>query len=180
MAALAPLLVAPEGSPTDPPVLPTPVRQRLLNLVNTEPGINKTSLCGRLGVAWGTVAYHVEVLACAGLIEVKPEGREANLFPRGLADSRRRLLLALRAPDAQLVLGAVGAVRQSSLLELSRRIGLSRKVVRRHLAQLQAAGLVQDKGTRRPRYALAEAVRPQQSLPFLAFGPHPLEAPAVH
>lgn len=162
----------------------SPTRQRLLALVAEQPGINKSRLCTRLGVAWGTVAYHVHILASAGLVDVESVGREVNLFPRGLAEGQRRLLKALRDPAAVQVVEALGAVREASLQGLSTQLGLSRKVVRRHLAQLLAAGLVQDKGTRRARYALVASPRPigndrgpaRFSTPpagLLGFGPSP-------
>lgn len=119
-----------------------------------KPGINKSALCGELGVAWGTVAYHIGVLADAGLVEVEAAGREANLFPKGLAGHRRRMLVALRQPEARQVFGAVAAVREISLRDLCLRLGMSRKTVRRHVTQLLQAGLVEDKGSRRPRYAV--------------------------
>ncbi|MFA5944450.1 MAG: winged helix-turn-helix domain-containing protein [Candidatus Thermoplasmatota archaeon] len=149
------------------------MRERLLALVHEQPGINKSALCGRLGIAWGTVSYHVTILADAGLVDVEAEGRETNLFPRGLAEGRRRLLRVLREPMAQQVLGALGLVREGGLHELSAQLGQSRKIVRRHLSQLLAAGLVQDKGTRRPRYALAASPRlgPVGPMPLLAFAP---------
>lgn len=147
-------------SPAEVPTGLSPTRQRLLALVAAHPGINKSRLCDGLGVAWGTVAYHVHILANAGLVDVEAVGREVNLFPRGLSESQRRLLKALREPAALQVLEALGTVRETGLQELSTQLGVSRKVVRRHLAQLLEAGVIQDKGTRRARYALAGAPRP--------------------
>ena len=149
----------------------SPTRQRLLALVAAQPGINKSRLCAGLGVAWGTVAYHVHILATSGLIDVEAVGREVNLFPRGLSESQRRLLKALREPTALQVVEALGLVRETGLQDLSAQLGVSRKVVRRHLAQLLQAGLVQDKGTRRARYALVAAPRPHAPAGLTVYGP---------
>lgn len=137
----------------DSGLLEASVRDRLLRLVNETPGLNKSALCESLGVAWGTVAYHTRILAAAGLIDSEAHGREVFLFPPGLDGAVRRRARALRMPEADRVLAALSRVREASLLEVSRMAGLSRKVVRRRLQELMDAGLVQDKGSRRSRYA---------------------------
>jgi DNA-binding transcriptional ArsR family regulator len=157
----------------------SPTRQRLLALVAAQPGINKSRLCAGLGVAWGTVAYHVHILATAGLVEVEAVGREVNLFPRGLSEGQRRLLKVLREPTALQVVEALGLVRETGLQDLSAQLGVSRKIVRRHLVQLLEAGLVQDKGTRRARYALVASPRPHASAGLIVYGPAPALAVGV-
>jgi predicted transcriptional regulator len=146
-----------------------PVRDRLLRLVNDRPGLNKSALCAHLGVAWGTVAYHTRILSAAGLLDSEAHGREVFLFPPSLDGGVRRRVRALRMPESDRVLQALSSVREASLLELSRLAGLSRKVVRRRLQELMDAGLVQDKGTRRSRYAATRPGAPP-------FGARPPEA----
>lgn len=160
-SAQALVLEGPASFPSTPPAdLPDrSVRDRLLQLVHHAPGLNKSDLRAHLGVAWGTVAYHVRVLTAAGLIEAEPRGRDVFLFPRGLCDVTRLQARALRTPEASRVLAALADVREASLVELSERAGLSRKVVRRRLQELVGAGLVQDKGLRRSRYVAAPAVQ---------------------
>jgi DNA-binding transcriptional ArsR family regulator len=146
-----------------------PVRDRLLDLVAGQPGINKSDACRHLGVAWGTVSYHVRILAAAGQVTVESVGREASIFPAGTPEARRKALRALLEDDARLVLGILGRVREGSLLDLAVLAQRSRKVVRRHLRALVAAGLVQERGLGRPRYALrADLAPPRPSVALVS------------
>jgi len=150
------------------------VRDRLLGLIAARPGINKISACQTLGVAWGTISYHVDRLRRTGRIEVEHVGRDAALFPVGMSPSLKRSSLALREDAARRLLGVLAQWRQGSLGELSRALGVSRKVGRRLILDLVAAGLLANQRTAgRPRYVLQRSEAPAQarSLP-----PRPMAA----
>jgi predicted ArsR family transcriptional regulator len=155
------VLMAPR-SPPEPSQPGSSVRQRLLAVVRESPGISKSDACVRLGVAWGTVAHHVSRLCRDGLLEVEAVGRRVALFSAGTAAGERRSAPLLRDAHAACVLRLLADERQASLCEVGRALAVSRKVARRVLRGLLAAGLVENTAAGRPRYMLSSRdwVRP--------------------
>jgi Fic family protein len=73
-------------------------------------------------------------------------------FPPDLHDKRMRWLAALRKPDALAILGLLDSERQLTITSAARATGLSARVARSRLDELVAAGIMQDTGSRRPRF----------------------------
>ena len=140
------------------------VRDRLLALVHSDPGISKSELCRSLGIAWGTASYHVQILERAGLLELQRVGRAKALFPADLGEQFRVALVCKRAREGQLVLETLRRVPQATQRDLAVWLGVSRKVVRRAIQSLLDAGLIADLSTGlvsgRPRYVLAQRLQP--------------------
>lgn len=149
------------------------VRDRLLHLVHDEPGLNKSEACSRLGVAWGTVSHHVARLERDGLLVREARGRDVLLFASGTGVGLRRSAPALRDELAARLLLVLGQRRQASLVEVAAALSVSRKVARRVVRSLQAAGLVHNQAPGRPRYTRAQpaAVAPRPVAPLVRLAP---------
>lgn len=129
-------------------------RDRLLQLIQHRPGLNKSALCAATGLAWGTVDYHLRMLARSGLVSSEVEGRVTRLFPAASNVRHQRLLLLLSEAPASRI---ASLLRQQPGLRngsLSQSLALSPKVVRRHLRRLVREGLVLQQGMHRPEYRL--------------------------
>ncbi|MCA1810596.1 MAG: ArsR family transcriptional regulator [Halobacteriales archaeon] len=127
-------------------------RVRIQAAVAASPGINVRQLCQRLDLAWSTVSYHLGVLRHRQAVHVTKDGRDLHLFAGDVPHGVRTALRVLRDDDAERVLGAVLANPNQGVYGLSASLGLSHKVVRKHLARLKDAGLVEKLGEYRPRY----------------------------
>ena len=128
--------------------------------VEAEPGIHVAQLADRTGLSWHTIAYHLRILQRQGLLQLDKDGRERRAFPVGLPPRHRQWLAALRIEPAAEVLRILLDDPRQSVPVLSRRMGYSEKVVRRHVANLAEAGLVQRHGQLRPVYELSRAAEP--------------------
>lgn len=127
-------------------------RGSILATVEEEPGIHMTVLAARSGLSWHATAYHVRILERLGLVESGRGGRDRRVFPAGLSASHRAALVAARTERALDVLRILLDVAPQGVATISRRMGCSPKVVRRAMAALQAAQLVQQSGSWRPTY----------------------------
>lgn len=127
-------------------------RVRIQEAVAASPGINVRQLCQGLDLAWSTVAYHLGVLRHRQAVHVTKDGRDLHLYAGDVPHGVRTALRVLRDDDAERVLAAVLANPNQGVYGLSANLGLSHKVVRKHLARLRDAGLVEKLGEYRPRY----------------------------
>lgn len=73
-----------QGAPPDPATLAAlavPARQRLLDLIENEPGTTPTLLAQTVGLSPATVHHHLQVLARAGLVELRRQGNRLRCHP---------------------------------------------------------------------------------------------------
>jgi predicted transcriptional regulator len=136
----------------------SPTRERLLDTIRSRPGINKSGLCTALGLAWGTVDYHLRVLVREGRVALRPEGRETRCFPGGLETGRRVVLAALADGSGSRIAFVLRHSPGQGVGELSQQLGLSSKVVRRRLLRMVEDGMLERVGKHRPRYSLGSQV----------------------
>ncbi|MEA3203513.1 MAG: hypothetical protein QOI63_1188 [Thermoplasmata archaeon] len=127
-------------------------RVRIQAAVAASPGINVRQLCHHLDLAWSTVAYHLGVLRHRQAVHVSKDGRDLHLFSGDVPQGVRTALRVLRDDDAERVLAAVLQTPNQGVYWLSAQLGLSHKVIRKHLTRLRDAGLVEKLGEYRPRY----------------------------
>lgn len=129
-------------------------RARLLALIHRQPGVHKSALCEATGLAWGTVDYHLRLLARGGLVSAQPAGRATRFFPALLVAREREQMAALAEAPASRIAALLRRSPGQGNQALSERLDLSSKVVRRHLLRLVREGLVEREGTHRPVYRL--------------------------
>ncbi|MHB8632845.1 MAG: ArsR family transcriptional regulator [Thermoplasmatota archaeon] len=132
-------------------------RDLVLGLVEREPGIHKSALKRELGLGWGTISYHLEMLRRRGAIKMRAQGRQVGVFPSRVPDGHMPWLAALREAVPQGILTRLAERPEARIDELSEDLGLSRRIVRRHLTDLTAQGLVRGPlGVSRNRFRLGE------------------------
>jgi len=128
------------------------------------PGIHMSEVQRELGLGWGTVAYHVQVLQSNGRIAVHRGGREARLFAAGVSHERMAWISATHNPVHASILEALGRTPGLRADDLAAGLALTPNAVRRHLSALGRQGLVGWKGVHGRRFF----VRAPQ---FTAIGP---------
>src|SRR5438552_16700813 len=75
-------------------LLDQPLRRRLLDIIESRPGIHASELCRSAGEPWGTVQYHLSLLHKGEMVTSVEAGRERRFFPSEV-DPRTAKLLAL-------------------------------------------------------------------------------------
>ncbi len=119
------------------------VRERLFELVKTEPGISPSELSSRLGVSWGTTIYHLDVLEQNRMLVSVKDGRYRRYFENGgAAADRREAVAVLRNAQTAAVAERVSMTPGLSQKDLAHAIGLSPQALHWHAARLLRAGIV--------------------------------------
>ncbi len=138
----------------------------MLRHILDKPGVNKSQMCIRFDIAWGTCTYHVEVLERTRRIRRVALGRQVHLFGASIDYVSAQRRSALLQPHARDVVLALGADRQSCVKDIMDRSHLSRRLVTNRLRELQKAGLVECYGDGRKRYRASPlACRLAQEIP---------------
>jgi predicted transcriptional regulator len=117
-------------------------RQVILNLLQQHPGLHKSELARALGLGWGTISYHLQVLCQTGAVQQMRRGRRLRLFPGGMDEKQMRLLCAMRQDVQNDILKALTFSPGAAAESLADELGLSRRLIRRHLASLEEDGIV--------------------------------------
>ncbi len=131
--------------------LENPVRARVHQLVQQNPGIHFQQVVRTVGIAEGNTSYHLRKLEELGLVTSKKAGGYTCYFEKGAVD--RRVMAALtqvRSPSTQAILQSVVARPGVTNAQLEVEHGLAKGTVSYHLAKLRKAGLIESKGGHRP------------------------------
>lgn len=128
-------------------------RARILAALRGQPGLNKSRLCGEVGLSWATVAYHLRVLERLGAVNLERHGRrDVACFAVGVPSRYRRMFATLLDANAARIMQALGHDRALGVTEISQQVHLSQATVRRQLARMRERGLVVKQGKLRPRF----------------------------
>jgi predicted transcriptional regulator len=124
-------------------LLEHPVRSRIHDAVQAEPGIHYQELSRRVGVAQGTLRHHLAALERGGVLRAVKGPRHTCYFAAGTTD-RHTLTAAplLRSDGARRVLLHAHAAPGLGTNELAAALGMSASTVHTHLKRLEAAGVV--------------------------------------
>lgn len=131
-------------------------RGQIVRVVTEDPGIHKSELCRTLRLAWGTISHHLHVLEKKGLVQSVTSGRNVHVFPPDVPSQHLPWLAMVRDDAGALIVEALAERPEAQVTDLTGRLGLSRKVVRRHLLALDEAGLVVRDGRHRAHYRIEE------------------------
>lgn len=127
-------------------------RERLTRLLERHPGLPLGEAARRLGIAWGTLSYHVRLMDARREIFVQRVGRRTLLYASAPPlDELPELRALLREPATRKVAIAVARGRAAGVNALIERTGESPRVVYHHLKRLIDAGLVTSAAPRRHR-----------------------------
>jgi predicted transcriptional regulator len=124
-------------------LLENPLRDDILEVVQTSPGISASELGRRLNCGWGTLVYHLTVLERMQLLSSAREGRHKRFFVQGRINYSDKGAVGLLAnPAARMVLDAIKDQPGLIQRDLSRHLNLSPGTVAWHVDRLHEAGLV--------------------------------------
>lgn len=130
-----------------------PMRRRLLDLIETHPGIHASELCREAGEPWATVQYHLSLLHKGEMVHAIDAGRERRFFPHDTEPAKARLLALLtqgRRPEIAAYIRANPGARQVDVCDA---LGISRKTFRNSVMPMMKEGLVSEKrGLQSNRY----------------------------
>lgn len=123
-------------------VLEHPVRQRILDLVEANPGLHYRALVRGVDKGKGTVEYHLRILEDHGYVRTHRAGGYVTYYPAGHSRDAMEAQSVLRSDTARKLLQAVLATPGATVAQLAERMGLSYGAVSHHVKRFEDAGLV--------------------------------------
>ncbi len=127
-------------------------REEILNLVRATQGLTKTELTQRIGLAWGTVHYHLRVLYNERHLIAKRHFGWHRIYTADRASEEMRSMTFMRLPVVNEIVDRVCKHPGVGIQALSGQMGLSRMIVRRHLMRLVEIGILERSEHYRPRF----------------------------
>lgn len=119
----------------------SPVRARIVQLVEATPGLSLQDLVHQLGLSRTAVARHTRRLAKEGRIRRIRSGR--RVLHVGMAhEGHPTILAAMRQRTARMVLESYQADPRMPVRELARRLDVTPKAIRWHVKRFRADGLL--------------------------------------
>lgn len=122
-------------------LLDNPLRQQLVQRIDSEPGIHHNALVREVGKGKGAVEHHLDKLVAGGLVLRHRGSGFTCYFPVG---TDRRVMPGFqvtKSEGARQILDAMGR-GVTGVRQLAAATGLSPSTVSHHLGRLRAAGLV--------------------------------------
>ena len=117
------------------------MRQRLTDLVGRRPGSSIRELADVLGIRRTAVVHHLRLLGRAGAVRSVRSGRRVLVFP-ARANPFEGLVGLLRLRAVQRIVEALRDEPGLSIRGTARRLGVTPRAVRYHVARLRDLGLV--------------------------------------
>jgi hypothetical protein len=118
-----------------------PVRRRVIELVQADPGIHLNELQRVALLGSGQTRYHVEVLVRCKILGRTRIGNREHLFPAFLGDQARRRMALLRHPAARRIKDALEPGAPMTLGALATEARLSLPSTSRWVSRMCAVGL---------------------------------------
>lgn len=123
-------------------LLEHPVRRRVMDQVEAQPGIHYQELLRAMGGGKGSLEHHLRKLEEGRLVRAVRGPRYTCYFPWSANAASRDEAPALKSDGARRVFAAVQAHPGITGQDLAARTGLSASSVSEHVSRLAAAGLV--------------------------------------
>jgi len=141
-----------------PEVLDLDVRRRIHAFVSESPGLHLREIQRRLGIALGTLRYHLRVLEDESFILAMRERNRKRYFATGMSPEERSAVAVLRAPGPRAVASYLLGHPGATIAELADATGRSKTSTRTYVELLRGGGLLApQRDTERGRYFLANS-----------------------
>lgn len=117
---------------------PQKLRDRVLDVISTSPGIHLRELHRNIGCAMGALQYHLNNLEDEGIVVSMRNGNARHLYLTGFCDDEQvlRLTSLSRNPTVQLVLRECMANGRITQAELSRTLSLDKSLISYYVSSL--------------------------------------------
>ncbi len=122
-------------------------------LVTAKPGLTRSDLRRATGLAWGTITQHVDQLLEAGQLHALDDPKHQYLFATQMNRAAMRRHVIMARPHARAVLDLFSEHRELDTIAVMEHTGLTRRIARNRLQDLEDAGIIERRGEGRPRFA---------------------------
>ncbi len=126
------------------------MRELIYEYIELYPGENYTAIKKTLGLANGTLVYHLSILKKENLIRAVSEGRYKRFYPIESDELDKTKIYehegAQMLTEIQMkIIEKIGEEPEISQVEVARSLGVSRQLVNYHITKLVKAGVLKNK-----------------------------------
>lgn len=120
-------------------------RAEIYELIKQRPGIHLSEISRQLDMAWGSTLHHLRKLREERIVQTKKIAHHKCYFLNGsgYSDAQMRVMSLLKNDTLADVAAAIEAHPDSSLKDLSEKIGISAPLAAHHVKTLEKAGVIQ-------------------------------------
>ncbi len=120
-------------------------RAEIYELIKQRPGIHLSQISRELDMAWGSTLHHLRKLREERIVQTKSIGHHKCYFLNGsgYSDAQMRVMSLLKNDTLADVAAAIEAHPDTSLKDLSEKIGISAPLAAHHVKTLEKAGVIQ-------------------------------------
>jgi len=134
-------------------LLDQPLRRRLLDIIQSRPGIHASELCRAAEEPWGTVQYHLSLLHRGDMVTAIEAGRERHFFPSQVDPQHARLVAMMQQGRRHEIAAFIRDHPGARQVDICQAVDVSRKTFRSSIEPLMVEGLVHERrGLQNNRY----------------------------
>jgi DNA-binding transcriptional ArsR family regulator len=127
-------------------------RRLILAAIESQPGCTKAEICRTTGLSWGSVSHHIRRCTRLGHVRAIKTDRKVFLYLPTIHSDQMTMMRLLRNDVVQRLVSEVRGHPGTGINALSRSLDVSRKIIRRHLADLVYAGVMERSADYRPKF----------------------------
>ena len=118
-------------------------RMSIYNFVKINPGTHFRDLCNYLGLPVGVVQYHLGILARAGLVSVRRDGRYKRYFEnKRFTEAEMKIISMLRHETAGKILAVLMEKQAVFHKDLAKQLKISSQALTWQINNLKKTGLI--------------------------------------
>ena len=117
-------------------------RDAILRVIRLFPGIHFRALQRMLGIANGSLQYHLDVLESQGMVRRFKGYGYTRFYPQEFSDINPKAMSVLTHPTVEKILELLLANGHVTLKEVSESLGIAASTALWHLRRLEDAGVV--------------------------------------
>jgi len=117
-------------------------RAEILQVIKRFPGIHFRALQRVLGIANGSLQYHLDVLENQGLVKKFKGYGYTRFYPKEYENINHKVMSVLTHPTVENLLTLMLRHEKITLKEISETLGISQSTVLWHLRRLEDAGII--------------------------------------
>ena len=120
-------------------------RKRIYECITASPGLHFREIQRRVGMATGSIDYHLHYLHRHGLLRTEKDGKYLRYYPltKNFTDEEKKFLSLLRQKNVRRILIHIIDKNGANPADISTTIGVSPSTLSWYLKKLEETGIIQ-------------------------------------
>ncbi len=145
------------------------VRRRIYNCINDSPGVHFREIQRRVGIATGSLDYHLHFLHKNGLLRTERQGKYLRYYSltRNIEEEEKQALTLLRNDKIRHILIYLIENKRSLPSRMAVQLGVSNSTLSWYLKNLEEKGIIAQ--TKKGRFRIYRVKDPETIVKYIIF-----------